>query len=190
MTDLTFAILKYAFLALLWVFVFFVVRSLGRDVNNRSPRDARKRRQKNRQAHAPASPAAATAASSMPTEPLARSTSGPARSARAGAHSPARGSSQPTVLVIVDGPLAGTTVTLTDQPITLGRAPDNAIILDDEFVSAHHARVFRDPATGSWAVEDMNSTNGTVVNGQRIRGAVMLPVGVLVRIGATTFELR
>ncbi len=92
--------------------------------------------------------------------------------------------------MIVDGPLAGTTVTLTAQPITLGRAPDNAIILDDEFVSAHHARVFRDPATGSWAVEDLNSTNGTVVNGQRIRGAVMLPVGVLVRIGATTFELR
>ena len=186
MTDLTFAILKYAFLALLWVFVFFVVRSLGRDVSSLSPRDSRKRRQKDRQVRASsATPVVAAAAA-----PHSHNSGAPARSARAGAHAPASGKSQPTVLVIVDGPLAGTTATLTAQPITLGRAPDNAIILDDEFVSAHHARVFRDPATGSWAVEDLNSTNGTVVNGQRIRGAVMLPVGVLVRIGATTFELR
>ncbi|MDD6372890.1 MAG: FHA domain-containing protein [Bifidobacteriaceae bacterium] len=172
MTELTFAILKYGFLALLWVFVFCVVRSLGRDVEGYSPRESRKRRQRNRQMKKTAfsKPVVATAAK------------------------PASGTSgaevRPTVLVVIDGPLAGTTVSLTSEPVTLGRAADNVVILDDEFVSSHHARVFLDPASGNWAVEDLNSTNGTVVNGQRIRGAVMLPPGVLVRIGATTFELR
>ena len=61
---------------------------------------------------------------------------------------------------------------------------------DDEFVSSHHARVYRDPSSGQWAIEDLNSTNGTVVNQQRISQPTILPARVPVRIGATTFELR
>lgn len=177
MTDLTFTILKYAFLILLWVFVFFVVKSLGRDVGVFSPRSSRKRRQRTNQAQQTVA---------APPAPQPRS-AGSVESRRSSA---VRSQPAATVLVVIDGPLAGTTVSLSSRPITLGRAPDNAIILDDEFVSAHHARVFYDPSSGNWAVEDMNSTNGTVVNGQRIHGAVMLPTGVPVRIGATTFELR
>ena len=50
--------------------------------------------------------------------------------------------------------------------------------------------MYQDPATGSWAIEDLNSTNGTVVNGQRINTPTILSARVPVRIGATTFELR
>ena len=76
------------------------------------------------------------------------------------------------------------------RPITLGRAASNTVVLDDEFVSSHHARVYRDTRSGQWAIEDLNSTNGTVVNQQRISRPTILPARIPVRIGATTFELR
>ena len=76
------------------------------------------------------------------------------------------------------------------SPVTLGRSASNTVVLDDEFISSLHARVFFNKPTSQWAVEDMNSTNGTLVNGQRITGATVLPERVPVRIGATTFELR
>ena len=52
------------------------------------------------------------------------------------------------------------------------------------------ARVYRDTRSGQWAIEDLNSTNGTVVNQQRISRPTILPARIPVRIGATTFELR
>lgn len=174
-TELTFAVLKYAFLILLWLFVWLVVRSLYRDVEVFSPHKSRARRRKDRQARRAAkSPA-----------PSAR----PMRSTRA-TGSATRSSKQPTLLVVMDGPLAGMSVPLSASTITLGRAPSNTVVLDDEFVSSHHARVYPDPNTESWAIEDLNSTNGTVVNQQRISTPTVLPAGVPVRIGATTFELR
>ncbi|KAB5607859.1 FHA domain-containing protein FhaB/FipA, partial [Bifidobacterium jacchi] len=96
----------------------------------------------------------------------------------------------PTLLVIIDGPLAGASVPLTGDTITLGRAATNTVVLNDEFVSSHHARVYLDPASHRWAIEDLHSTNGTVVNQIRISTPTILAPRVPVRIGATTFELR
>ena len=112
----------------------------------------------------------------------------PQRGSQAGAASAAP--AQPTLLVIIDGPLAGSSVPLSDADITLGRAASNTVVLDDEFVSSRHARVYRDIRSGQWAIEDLNSTNGTVVNQQRINRPTILPARIPVRIGATTFELR
>ena len=97
---------------------------------------------------------------------------------------------EPAVLTIIDGPLSGTTMPLSAGSISLGRAADNNLVLDDEFVSSHHARIFFDTASNQWAVEDLNSTNGTKVADQPIHSVCLLPPGVPVRIGATTFELR
>ncbi|KFI68081.1 FHA domain-containing protein FhaB/FipA [Bifidobacterium magnum] len=174
-TELTFTVLKYGFLILLWVFVWLVVRSLYRDVEVLSPHKSRARRRKDRKARKTAQ---------SPTR-----SAQPMRTTHASRHTPRHGV-QPTLLVVIDGPLAGTSVPLTGSTITLGRAPSNTVVLDDEFVSSHHARVYPDPSTGSWAIEDLNSTNGTIVNQQRIAAPTMLPAGVPVRIGATTFELR
>ena len=66
----------------------------------------------------------------------------------------------------------------------------NTVVLDDEFVSSHHARIYKDPASGQWAIEDLGSTNGTIVNQQRLNMPMLLPPRMPVRIGATTFELR
>lgn len=108
-------------------------------------------------------------------------------SAGASASQPA---SSPALLVVIDGPLAGSSVPLGDEPITLGRAASNTVVMNDEFVSSHHARVYRDPVSGDWAIEDLGSTNGTAVNQRRISEPTVLAARVPVRIGATTFELR
>lgn len=174
MTELTFALLKYGFLILLWVFIWLAVRSLHKDIETFSPRPSRSRRRREREMHKEKAEA--------PQAPVSRATSSSAPVAS--------GNVNPTLLVIIDGPLAGSSVPLTGAEIDLGRAASNTVVLDDEFVSSHHARVYRDPSSGQWAIEDLNSTNGTVVNQQRISQPTILPARVPVRIGATTFELR
>ena len=163
LTELTFAILKYGFLVLLWIFVACTVRSLYRDIETLSPRKSRAHRRKERAAR--------------------KAVESPAPVAAAAPSASAATNAKPTLLVIIDVPLAGNT-------ITLGRSASNTVVLDDEFVSSHHARVYTDPATGRWAIEDLGSTNGTVVNHQRLNAPMILGARVPVRIGATTFELR
>ncbi len=52
------------------------------------------------------------------------------------------------------------------HPVTIGRLPDNQIVLDNPTVSAHHARVYRDGL--HYVLEDLQSTNGTFVNEQPV----------------------
>lgn len=96
----------------------------------------------------------------------------------------------PQLLLITGGTRAGFSIQLEDSPITIGRSSDNMIVLDDEFVSSHHLRLLPDANGEQWVLEDLNSTNGTYVNGVRVRESIILPVLVQVRVGATTFELR
>ena len=173
MTELTFALLKYGFLILLWVFVWLAIRSLHKDIETFSPRPSRTRRRREREA---------TAAKTAP--PVAPQVQRPQHPQQPASRV------EPTLLVIIDGPLAGSSVPLADTEISLGRAASNTVVLDDEFVSSHHARVYKDSRSGQWVIEDLNSTNGTVVNQQRISQPAILPARVPVRIGATTFELR
>ena len=93
-----------------------------------------------------------------------------------------------TRLIITEGPLAGSMVPLTPTSITIGRDQNCTLVLNDSYASSHHARVV--PKDGSWWLEDLNSTNGTTLAGRPVHGAVELPVGVPVRIGQTTLELR
>lgn len=96
----------------------------------------------------------------------------------------------PTLFVIIDGPRAGFTLNLTNQPITIGRDPSNTVVLDDEFISARHARLYPDPSNHTWTLEDLGSTNGTYIDGKRISHSLPLSVLTPVRVGATTFELK
>lgn len=121
------------------------------------------------------------AATTHPTEPIL-----PLGMGTGTAENPA----DPTLLIIIDGPLAGSTVPLTGVPITLGRGTSNTVVLDDEYVSSQHARVSLDPTTHQWVLEDLGSTNGTYVNEKRVTGTMNLPARLPVRVGATTFELR
>jgi hypothetical protein len=70
--------------------------------------------------------------------------------------------------------------------VSLGRSPDADIRLDDRYASGIHARVFN--RGGTYIVEDMNSTNGTLLNSQELHGEAELVEGDAIRIGDT--ELR
>jgi pSer/pThr/pTyr-binding forkhead associated (FHA) protein len=71
---------------------------------------------------------------------------------------------------------------------TIGRAPECAIMLQDGYVSSLHARVFT--RGGRLWVEDLNSTNGTRVNGQRVRRRAALRAGDRLQIGDAVLTLR
>jgi hypothetical protein len=85
-----------------------------------------------------------------------------------------------------DGPI-GRVVPL-DRPLLIGRRPDCDIVLRDDAVSGHHARVAWDG--DAWQVEDLLSTNGTFLNGDRVHAPVPLHAGDAVRIGNTTWRLE
>lgn len=116
-------------------------------------------------------------------------TSTPARLRRSRSGERPRGRRrQPSRLVITEGPLAGSTVPLTPTAFTIGRSPACTLVLEDSYASSQHARIF--PKDGSWWLEDLGSTNGTLLAGQRVTGIEELHVGVPIRIGQTTLELR
>ncbi|CNL61500.1 FHA-domain-containing protein [Mycobacterium tuberculosis] len=73
--------------------------------------------------------------------------------------------------------------------MTIGRSSESALVIRDDYTSSHHARLLLRGDT--WAIQDLDSTNGTFVAGQRVTGGpVSLRLGTPVKVGATTFELR
>jgi hypothetical protein len=72
--------------------------------------------------------------------------------------------------------------------VSLGRSPDADIRLDDRYSSGVHARVF--DRSGAYYVEDMNSTNGTLLNGAELHGEEELSPGDKIRIGDTEFTFE
>ncbi len=83
-------------------------------------------------------------------------------------------------------PAAGTTLPL-DAITTLGRDVNNAVVVDDEFVSAEHAVLtFRGR---TWYVEDLDSTNGTFVNGSPVDGVAPLGYGDEIQLGQVRLRL-
>lgn len=91
-------------------------------------------------------------------------------------------------LVVVEGSLAGTVIPLGTSPVTMGRAADCTLVLDDDYASSHHARIY--PHESTWVVEDLGSTNGTWIDRTRVTGPTVLAMGQPLRIGRTALELR
>jgi hypothetical protein len=91
-------------------------------------------------------------------------------------------------LVVTAGALAGTKLTLADAVITIGRAEDSTVVITDDYASARHARLV--PRAGQWFVEDLGSTNGTYLDRAKVTGPTPVPLGVPIRIGRTSIELR
>lgn len=95
---------------------------------------------------------------------------------------------EPRQLVVTEGPLAGTTLGLSDTPITLGRGHDCTLVLADDYASTNHARLV--PGESGWLVEDLGSTNGTYLGRSKVTRPTAVPLGAPIRIGKTTLELR
>jgi pSer/pThr/pTyr-binding forkhead associated (FHA) protein len=101
---------------------------------------------------------------------------------------PAKPRAAPQQLLVTAGALAGTSLGLSDQQITIGRADDATLVLADDYASTRHARLF--PQDGQWLVEDLGSTNGTYLDRQKVTQPTPVPIGVPIRIGKTVLELR
>jgi hypothetical protein len=91
-------------------------------------------------------------------------------------------------LLVTQGPLAGSRITLDSRPILIGRADDSTLKLDDDYASTRHARISQQG--DDWYVEDLGSTNGTYLDRAKVTGPTRVPLGVPVRIGKTVIELR
>ncbi|HWH43484.1 MAG TPA: FHA domain-containing protein, partial [Thermoleophilaceae bacterium] len=90
---------------------------------------------------------------------------------------------------VVSGNAAGTQIQLEGE-FQIGRAaPAEGRLGDDPELSRAHAKVYRDPQ-GRMVIEDLGSTNGTAVNGQRISGPTVLNPGDTVQVGKTTMTLQ
>ncbi len=168
MSELALTLLRLTFLVLLWVLVLVTVLVLRRDL--KAPRDAR-----------PLAPARGGGLPPAPTAPAAPAPVKPRKPARA-----RRGG--PGSLAVVEGPLTGTVIPLGTAPVTIGRAADSTLVLDDEYASNNHARLAL--VDGRWVVQDLGSTNGTWIGRTRLTAPTELTVGQQVRVGRTTLELR
>jgi pSer/pThr/pTyr-binding forkhead associated (FHA) protein len=91
-------------------------------------------------------------------------------------------------LFVTAGSLAGTRITLGEAPITIGRAEDSTLVITDDYASAKHARLV--PRAGQWYLEDLGSTNGTYLDKTKVGAPTPVPLGVPIRIGRTSLELR
>jgi signal transduction histidine kinase len=78
------------------------------------------------------------------------------------------------VKLTVNGPARTEEVSLGPKGATIGRSDSCGVILDHDSVSRHHARISQDPF-GRWIVEDLESRNGVLVDGQRVKAHVILP---------------
>ena len=160
--GLLYTILRFGFVALLWLLVIGLAVVLRRDIS-----------------------LAATASTKTPTSRSRKASrqpepkqSKPRKTKRGG---------RPRYLAFTGGALAGNRLKLDGQPILLGRSGDCTVPLQDSYASNRHARIYyRD---GQWFIEDLNSTNGTYLGNNRLTTAQLLEPGMVVRNGQTTMEL-
>jgi hypothetical protein len=159
-SALALQLMRFAFLVLLWLFVFATINVIRSDLRTSGqPRIA------------------------VPPPARRRGRGGsnggpPARGARPG----------PSQLVVTAGGLTGTRIGLTGAPVLIGRANDSTLVLEDDYASTRHARISLQD--GMWVVEDLGSTNGTYLGQRKVDGPMPMEVGVPLRIGQTVLELR
>lgn len=168
MSELTLTVMRLGFLAVLWLFVIVAVQVIRSDLFGTRVTQRGSRRESGR---------AQQSAARQAPPPQRQQTGG------------RRGRNTPTKLVVTEGTLTGTTVALQGQTITLGRAHDSTIVLDDDYASSRHARIYPD-RDGQWIVEDLGSTNGTYLDRTRLTTPTPISPGAPIRIGKTVIELR
>ncbi|WP_298458884.1 FHA domain-containing protein [uncultured Cellulomonas sp.] len=158
MSELAITLLRLGYLVLLWVFVLSAIGVLRRDLYG-TRIVPRRRGARGGDATRAGAPAGDT-----------------------------RRDAAPSRLVVTEGPLTGTTLPLTSSAILIGRAPSCTLVLDDDYSSSRHARLY--PEGGQWFVEDLGSTNGTFLGQARVDRPTPVAPGASVRVGKSVLELQ
>ena len=162
MSELTLFLLRLAFLGLLWAFVFAIVYALRTDLFGPP------RRRMDEDRSTPVTPAAASQGST----PKQNQPSGIA-----------------SRVLVTGGPKEGLDLELSpEEQFTIGRSADSTLIIRDEVTSTHHARLML--WNDQWMIQDLDSTNGTFVDGKRVTIPTPVALNTPVTVGKTTFELR
>ncbi|HRC07509.1 MAG TPA: FHA domain-containing protein [Miltoncostaeales bacterium] len=178
MTETGLLIAQVAFLVLLYLFIWSVVRSSRRDLEQTTPVVAGPAMSDGVPAVSGAA-AAAAAASVATAEPVQRERpTGPSLDLTQNIHPRLIVERSPSLAVDAEYPL--------EAGLTIGRGRSNGIALSDQFVSFMHARIF--PDGQFFFIEDLGSTNGTFVNGRKIDGPTQLKVRDEVVFGDTTLR--
>lgn len=161
MSQLTLFILQLAFLGLLWAFVFAIVYALRTDLFGPTMR----------RVDAAAQARAKGNGSAAPMVPGGEP------------------SGVATKLLITSGPKEGLEIELgAEEQFTIGRSAESSLVIRDDFTSTHHARLML--WNDQWMVQDLDSTNGTLLDGKRVSIPTPIPLNTPVQVGNTTFELR
>lgn len=170
MSELTLLVLRIGFLILMWAFVFMVIYALRSDLfSNRAHKVAPTPEP------FPTPTPAAAAPAAQATEPVQRA-------------QPHAGTGTPRRLVITAGPKEGLEVDLPSEQLTIGRSSESGLVIRDDYTSTHHARLML--WNDGWVIQDLDSTNGTFLDGTRVTLPTPVPAGATVTIGTTSFELR
>lgn len=181
MSELAVAALRFGLLLALWILIVSIVTSQGRDLvvgrRNKTRRPA---------AQSAAAPAAVGAAGSAASGSAATGPNSGGHTVHSGPPAPAPRLAR--TLVIEKGPLAGREIDLQGQALLMGRAQDADLVLEDDYASGRHARLF--PQGTRWFLEDLGSTNGTYVDGNQITRALTVGPGNSIRIGKTVMEIK
>lgn len=168
MSELAITLLRLGYLVVLWLFVLAAIGVLRRDLYG--TRIVRRLRRSGGTPVVTPGPAARPAADQPRAAPIPKRETGPRR------------------LAVTAGPLRGTTLPLGATAILVGRAPSNTLVLDDDYSSSRHARLY--PQDGQWYVEDLGSTNGTFLGRDRVTAPTPVRPGAQIRVGQTTIELQ
>ncbi len=176
MGELTLLLLRLGFLVLLWAFVFAIVYALRSDLFGQRARRL--------PAASGAFPAGAATAVAAPAPPAAA----PATEPTAHRAPPHAGAKTAKRLVITSGPREGVEIDLPAEQLTIGRSSESGLVIRDDYTSTHHARLML--WDDQWVIQDLDSTNGTFLDGSRVTVPVPVPLGKPVTIGTTSFELR
>ena len=160
MSPLTLFVLQLGFLAILWAFIFAIVYALRTDLFGPTMRRIE-------QAAAQRARNGDSVPDSTPKAP-----SGDAKT-----------------LVVTSGPKAGLEVPLEgEDQFTIGRSAESSLVVRDDYTSTHHARLMR--WNDQWMIQDLDSTNGTLLDGKKVGIPTPVPLNTPITVGETTFELR
>ena len=89
---------------------------------------------------------------------------------------------QPGQLIVTSGPDKGSSIIVEGPVLSIGTLTDNSFILSDKTVSRRHAELIE--RNGHYIIRDLGSTNGTIINGSRVKEA-LLEIGAVIKLGYT-----
>ncbi|AOY56620.1 FHA domain-containing protein FhaB/FipA [Candidatus Rhodoluna planktonica] len=164
MSELALFIVRTGFLAVLWIFVFSIISVIRSDLFGQRVVSRVVDANAPQVVSAPITPAAPAGLISEPS------------------------GSSATKLVVIEGDRSGQTIKLDRREITIGRSESNDLVVDDEYASTLHAKLVL--INNDWLIQDLNSTNGTFLDGSKVGTPAVVKLNTPVRVGKTVFELR